>query len=146
MIGLFEEKYGACPFFDEKYGHAEFGWGGGMEHQTLSSMGGWSDWLIAHELAHQWWGDMITCADFHHIWLNEGFARYGEALWAEYDEGIDAYHTYWANHAYYGGGTVIVENTTTGVTFFVTTGGIVQYKTTSTGNNATFKYQVEAIV
>ena len=82
MIGLFEEKYGAYPFFDEKYGHAEFGWGGGMEHQTLSSMGGWSDWLIAHELAHQWWGDMITCADFHHIWLNEGFARYGEALWA----------------------------------------------------------------
>ncbi|MBL7014079.1 MAG: T9SS type A sorting domain-containing protein [Candidatus Marinimicrobia bacterium] len=112
MMGAFEESFGPYPFFGEKYGHAEFGWGGGMEHQTLSSMGGWSDWLIAHELAHQWWGDMITCADFHHIWLNEGFARYGEALWAEYDEGIDAYHTYWANHAFYGGGTVFVENAT----------------------------------
>jgi len=112
MIGAFEESFGPYPFFGEKYGHAEFGWGGGMEHQTLSSMGGWSDWLIAHELAHQWWGDMITCADFHHIWLNEGFARYGEALWAEYDEGIDAYHTYWANHAFYGGGTIFVENAT----------------------------------
>lgn len=112
MMGAFEDAFGPYPFFGEKYGHAEFGWGGGMEHQTISSMGGWSDWLIAHELAHQWWGDMITCADFHHIWLNEGFARFSEALWAEYDEGIEAYHTYWANHAYYGGGTVFVENAT----------------------------------
>lgn len=110
MLGLFEEKYGLYPFFEEKYGHADFAWGGGMEHQTLTSMGGWSQWLIAHELAHQWWGDMITCADFHHIWLNEGFARYGEALWEEATGGAEAYHAYWANHAYYGAGTVFVED------------------------------------
>ncbi len=110
MITLFAQKYGEYPFIDEKYGHAEFGWGGGMEHQTLTSLGGHSEWLIAHELAHQWWGDLITCASFHHIWLNEGFARYGEALWQEYTGGTQAYKSYMTNHAYYGSGTIYVEN------------------------------------
>ena len=59
MIGTFAQAYGEYPFVDEKYGHAEFVWGGGMEHQTISSMGGWSEDLISHELAHQWWGDMV---------------------------------------------------------------------------------------
>jgi hypothetical protein len=81
-----------------------------MEHQTLTSMGGHSEWLIAHELAHQWWGDLITCASFHHIWLNEGFARYGEALWEEHTGGEEAYKTYMSNHTYYGPGTIYVEN------------------------------------
>ncbi|MCH7733501.1 MAG: T9SS type A sorting domain-containing protein [Candidatus Marinimicrobia bacterium] len=110
MITLFARKFGEYPFMGEKYGHAEFGWGGGMEHQTLTSLGGYSEWLIAHELAHQWWGDMITCASFHHIWLNEGFARYGEALWDEFTGGVQAYKTYMNNHTYYGPGTIYVEN------------------------------------
>ncbi len=110
MISFFADKFGEYPFFDEKYGHADFGWGGGMEHQTLTSMGGYSEWLIAHELAHQWWGDLITCASFHHIWLNEGFARYGEALWEEQTGGTQAYQSYMDNHAYYGPGTIYVEN------------------------------------
>jgi aminopeptidase N len=79
------------PFINEKYGHAQFGWGGGMEHQTVSSMGGFSNGLISHELAHQWYGDMITCADWHHIWLNEGFATYLEAVYIEEISGKAAY-------------------------------------------------------
>lgn len=68
------------PFKDEKYGHAQFGWMGGMEHQTMSSMGLFPDFLIAHELAHQWFGDYITCGTWNEIWLNESFATYAEGL------------------------------------------------------------------
>ncbi len=90
MLEFFSDIYGEYPFIDEKYGHAQFLWGGGMEHQTCSSMGGFSEWLIAHELAHQWWGNMVTCGTWHDIWLNEGFARYSEALWLEHVNGRPA--------------------------------------------------------
>jgi aminopeptidase N len=50
-----------------------------------------ADLVIAHELAHQWWGDLVTCRDWSHYWLNEGFATYGEALWTERAKGADAY-------------------------------------------------------
>ena len=118
MMEVFAEKFGEYPFMGEKYGHAEFGRGGGMEHQTITSMGGYSQWLIAHELGHQWWGDLITCASFHHIWLNEGFARFSEALWEEAYNGVDAYKNYWLNHAYYGEGTVYVEEPNTASQIF----------------------------
>lgn len=98
MIGAFEDRFGAYPFPGEKYGMAEFSWGGAMEHQTLTSYGeyavdGWdtNDWLVAHELAHQWWGNRVTLASWEHIWLNEGFARFSEALWYESQGGIKAY-------------------------------------------------------
>ena len=91
MIEVFSDHFGLYPFINEKYGHAQFGWGGGMEHQTVSSMGGFSNGLMAHELAHQWYGDMITCADWHHIWLNEGFATYLEAVYIEEISGKAAY-------------------------------------------------------
>ena len=113
MIEVFADKFGEYPFMGEKYGHVEFGRGGGMEHQTISSMGGYSEWLIAHELGHQWWGNLVTCESFHHIWLNEGFARFSEAIWEEHVGGQEAYINYWNNHTYYGSGTIYVEDPNT---------------------------------
>lgn len=110
MLEYFSEIFGLYPFIEEKYGHAEFPWGGGMEHQTLTSLLGPYEYLIAHELAHQWWGNMITCKDFHHIWLNEGFATYTEALWAEFSEGTEAYHNYMSGNAYFGEGSIYVPD------------------------------------
>jgi aminopeptidase N len=110
MIEAFAPLYGEYPFVSEKYGHAQFPWGGGMEHQTCTSMGGWWESVIAHELSHQWWGDMVTCADFGHIWLNEGFASWSEAVYYESLGGPEAYRQYMDGMAYFGPGTVFVEN------------------------------------
>ncbi|MCU0372056.1 MAG: T9SS type A sorting domain-containing protein [Ignavibacteria bacterium] len=94
MIEIFSDRYSQYPFLTEKYGHAQFNWGGGMEHQTISSMGSFGWGIIAHELAHQWFGDKVTCRDFHHIWLNEGFATYSEAIYVEAKDGKESYDNY----------------------------------------------------
>ncbi len=113
MLTGFSERFGLYPFIEEKYGHADFVWGGGMEHQTMTSMGGTSQYLISHELGHQWWGDMVTCANFHHIWLNEGFATYSQAMWYEIrDNNINSLHNEMANKVYYGAGSIYVSDTT----------------------------------
>ena len=64
-MDFFTEKFEEYPFSNEKYGHAQFGWGGGMEHTTVSFMGNFSRGLIAHELAHQWFGNKIIRARLH---------------------------------------------------------------------------------
>ncbi len=93
MIALYANYVGEYPFINEKYGMVEFPWGGGMEHQTLTSIGEYfvgydyyyNNLIYAHELSHQWFGDEVTLGTWHDIWLNEGFATYFEILWMVYE-------------------------------------------------------------
>jgi len=101
MLDACEGWFGPYPFPREKYGHAEFVWGGAMEHQTCTSLGavfingqGTAHSIILHELAHQWYGDSLTPRAWADIWLNEGFATYAEALWAEHRGGAAGYADY----------------------------------------------------
>jgi aminopeptidase N len=102
MLAYFSERFGIHYPWDKYAQVVAFQFGGGMENTSATTMGdilqderalldGDSDGIIAHELAHQWWGDMVTCRDWSHLWLNEGFASYAEALWDEHRKGPDAY-------------------------------------------------------
>ena len=97
IMNFFRELFGEYPYSNEKYGHAQFGWGGGMEHSTMSFMGSWSRGLIAHELAHQWFGNKITCGSWQDIWLNEGFATYLDGLVTEKIDGENAFSNWRQN-------------------------------------------------
>lgn len=114
-MDVFSELFGEYPFSSEKYGMTQLGYYGAIENQTntitnnMSS--GWF-YVSVHELGHMWFGDMITCENWHHAWLNEGFATYSEAL---YDEAVFGYQEYKDNIAaneYFSGGTVYLQNAT----------------------------------
>lgn len=84
LVELYSDLYGLYPFHQEKYGHSMAPFSGGMEHQTMTTQGFFSFTLTAHELAHQWFGDWVTCDNWSDIWLNEGFASYSEYLALQY--------------------------------------------------------------
>ncbi len=101
MMSFLTGLLGPWPYPGEKYAQVEFKWAGGMEHTTATSLAQLLftgdrrfENLFLHELVHQWLGDSLTPAVWADIWLNEGFARYGEALWLEHSEGPDAYREY----------------------------------------------------
>lgn len=94
MIDFLSQSYGLYPFRDEKYGHCMAPLGGGMEHQTMTTLGSFNDLdVIVHELGHQWFGDNVTCATWKDIWVNEGFASYTEHLYEEHFNGATAART-----------------------------------------------------
>ncbi len=113
MITTLRDLYGEYPWVNEKYGIYQCQFGGGMEHQTFTAQGTFDEGVTVHELGHQWWGDMITCKTWNHIWLNEGFATYTEALWAEHkpgSTGLPALKSAMAAKKYTGGGSVYVTD------------------------------------
>ncbi|MGC9331108.1 MAG: M1 family aminopeptidase [Bacteroidales bacterium] len=80
MIEVLSDYFGLYPHHEEKYGHCIVELNGGMEHQTMTTVGNFNFTLIAHELGHSWFGNYLTCATWQDIWINEGFAVYTEYL------------------------------------------------------------------
>lgn len=103
MLDFFSDKIGVEYPWDKYTQVCCYQFGGGMENTSSTTLGERtlhddrahldtsSDGLVAHEMAHQWWGDLLTCKEWAHIWLNEGFASYFEALWAEENLGPEEF-------------------------------------------------------
>ena len=94
VMQLYDSLFFDYPYMNEKYGHAQFNWGGGMEHQTMTILVDFGYELMAHELAHQWFGDKVTCGSWRDIWINEGFATYLTALAYDFITGDDDFRNW----------------------------------------------------
>ena len=94
IVDHFSTLFGRYPYWKEKYGHCTAPLGGGMEHQTMTTLGPVQTPLIAHELGHQWWGDCVTYGSWRDIWLSEGWASYCEQLYIEHYWGTAAAKNY----------------------------------------------------
>jgi aminopeptidase N len=92
ILNLYERWFGPYPFRNEKYGIAQWQ-GGGMENETLSFCNDADTGLVAHETAHQWFGDAVTCKTWNDCWLNEGFAVYTTDLFYRYYDGQTIFDT-----------------------------------------------------
>lgn len=116
IINYFSSLFGRYPYDKEKFGICMTPLAGGMENQTMVSLGSLDVTLIAHELSHQWWGDNVTCESLHDMWLNEGWAAYCEQLYIEHFWGKAAmisHRTSVYNYILSSlGGTVWVDDTT----------------------------------
>ncbi len=115
-LEIYADAFGEYPFIDDKYGHSQYE-NYGMEHQTCTAMppiefAHSTEYLIIHEMAHMWWGDMITCKTWHDIWLNEGLGTYAEAIYYEGLYNLDAYHAHMNSIEYFGDRSAYVYDTT----------------------------------
>jgi len=122
VMAVFSDRFGVYPFAAEKYGMTQLGFYGAIENQTntiINNMGLSYFGVSVHELAHMWFGDMITCKDWHHGWLNEGFATYSEALWSEHTGGFAAYRNYVQNFTFMSGGTLYLQDITNPFNIFI---------------------------
>jgi len=120
MLTIYSNLFGLYPFIKEKYGHAEFA-SGGMEHQTMTSIGTFDEQVIAHELSHQWFGDRITCRTWSDLWLHEGFAEFCTAVYLEKEYGTSSYWDFinlLQGNAIAGKGAVGEPDTTNAQTLF----------------------------
>jgi len=130
MVAYLSELYGRYPYDKEKFGYCYSTLNGGMENQTMVTIGTTLTPLIAHELGHQWFGDHVTYASWRDIWLSEGFACYTEQLFIEHFWGTAAMISYrtqqYNNVIGIPNGSVYVDDTTNVLRIF--DGRLTYYK------------------